>query len=59
LDDFLDHSYASLIDAELGKEIKKMPVVEWDIPKHIVTLEDGAGLNRIGNLLSTACSSIR
>jgi U3 small nucleolar RNA-associated protein 19 len=59
LDDFLDHSYASLIDAELGKEIKKMPVVEWDIPKHIVTLEDVAGLNRIGNLLSAACSSIR
>jgi U3 small nucleolar RNA-associated protein 19 len=59
LDDFLDHSYASLIDAELGKEIKKMPVVEWDIPKHIVTLEDGAGLNRIGSLLSAACSSIK
>jgi U3 small nucleolar RNA-associated protein 19 len=59
LEDFLDHSYASLIDAELGKQIKKMPVVEWDIPKHIITMEDGAGLNRIGSLLNSACNSSR
>lgn len=53
LEDFLNHSYASLIDAELGKEVKKTPVVEWDIPKRIVTSENG-GLNSIGTLLENA-----
>lgn len=52
LEDFLDHSYGSLIEAELGKEMKKTPVVEWDIPKRIVTAE--GGLNDIGMLLQTA-----
>ena len=52
MDDFLDHSYASLIDAELGKDMKKPPVVEWNIPKQIVTTDDG-GLNRIGLLLQS------
>lgn len=52
LEDFLDHSYGSLIDAELGKPMKKTPVVEWDIPKRIVTAEDG--LNDIGMLLQSA-----
>jgi U3 small nucleolar RNA-associated protein 19 len=53
LEDFLDHSYGSLIDAELGKEMKKAPVVEWEIPKRIVTAEDG-GLNSTGTLLLSA-----
>ncbi|CAK3997537.1 related to NOC4 Nucleolar, forms a complex with Nop14p that mediates maturation and nuclear export of 40S [Lecanosticta acicola] len=53
LEDFLDHSYASLIDAELGKEMKKAPVVEWEIPKRIMTAEEG-GLNGIGTLLQAA-----
>jgi len=55
LEDFLDHSYGSLIDAELGKPMKKTPVVEWDIPKRIVTAEDG--LNDIGMLLQKALNS--
>lgn len=55
LEDFLDHSYGSLIDAELGKAMKKTPVVEWDIPKRIVTTEDG--LNDIGALLQSALDS--
>ncbi|KAI9662146.1 MAG: hypothetical protein M1831_002842 [Alyxoria varia] len=45
VEDFLDHSYSSLIDAELNKEMKKEPVVEFEIPKKIFTLEgeeDGA-----------------
>lgn len=53
LEDFLDHSYAGLIDAELGKEIKKAPEVEWEIPKRIVSDEDG-GLNELGGLLWSA-----
>jgi U3 small nucleolar RNA-associated protein 19 len=53
LEDFLDHSYASLIDAELGKALKKVPVVEFEIPKRIVTTEEG-GLNSLGSLLESA-----
>ncbi|KAK5129387.1 hypothetical protein LTR08_003547 [Meristemomyces frigidus] len=58
LEDFLDHSYATLVDAELGKiEMKKTPVVEWEIPKRIVT-EEGNGLNRMGSLLQAAMISL-
>lgn len=53
LEDFLDHSYSSLIDAELGKALKKVPVVEFEIPKRIVTAEEG-GLNDLGSLLEKA-----
>ncbi|PNS15845.1 hypothetical protein CAC42_4297 [Sphaceloma murrayae] len=53
LEDFLDHSYRGLIDAELGKDLKKAPVVEYEIPKRIVTSDDG-GLNRMGSLLQAA-----
>ena len=53
LEDFLDHSYASLIEAELGKEMKRPPEVEWEIPKRIVTAEVG-GLNGLGELLWSA-----
>ncbi|KAL8860126.1 MAG: hypothetical protein Q9178_003390 [Gyalolechia marmorata] len=35
LEDFLDHSYSSMLNAELSKEIKKPPVVEYEIPKKI------------------------
>ncbi|KAH0607570.1 uncharacterized protein H6S33_002604 [Morchella sextelata] len=35
LEDFLDHSYASMFAAEVNKSIKKPPVVEFDIPKKI------------------------
>ncbi|KAI5808090.1 putative ribosome biogenesis protein Noc4 [Peziza echinospora] len=37
LEDFLDHSYASMIDSELSKNIKQDPVVEYEIPKRIFT----------------------
>ncbi|KXX74031.1 Nucleolar complex protein 4 [Madurella mycetomatis] len=37
LEDFLDHSYGSLLEAEMAKEIKKPPVVEYMIPKRIFT----------------------
>ncbi|PNY27313.1 Uncharacterized protein TCAP_02765 [Tolypocladium capitatum] len=35
MEDFLDHSYASLLDAEVAKEVKKAPVVEFHIPKKV------------------------
>ncbi|KAL8693131.1 MAG: hypothetical protein Q9218_001983 [Villophora microphyllina] len=35
LEDFLDHSYSSMLTAELSKEIKKPPVIEYEIPKKI------------------------
>ena len=37
LEDFLDHSYESMLDGELSKDIKKAPEVEYDIPKRIFT----------------------
>ncbi|KAF7560862.1 hypothetical protein G7046_g3301 [Stylonectria norvegica] len=35
LEDFLDHSYATLLEAEISKEVKKGPVVEFHIPKRV------------------------
>ncbi|SPQ19294.1 381d1ba4-43b5-4206-860b-c774c1bbdac4 [Thermothielavioides terrestris] len=37
LEDFLDHSYGSLLEAEMAKDVKKPPVVEFMIPKRIFT----------------------
>ncbi|KAK7520134.1 CBF/Mak21 family-domain-containing protein [Phyllosticta citriasiana] len=50
LEDFLDHSYNGLIEAELGKDLKKTPVVEYEIPKRIFTAEEG-GLAPLGSLM--------
>ncbi|KAK8203859.1 CBF/Mak21 family-domain-containing protein [Phyllosticta capitalensis] len=41
LEDFLDHSYNGLLEAELGKDLKKTPIVEYEIPKRIFTAEEG------------------
>lgn len=55
LEDFLDHSYATLLDGELGRELKKEPVVEWEIPKHIVTAaQENDALNPLGHMLQAA-----
>ncbi|KAB2571315.1 Nucleolar complex protein 4-like protein A [Lasiodiplodia theobromae] len=51
LEDFLDHSYNGLIEAEFGKEMKKTPVVEYEIPKRIFTADD-SGLGPLGGLMS-------
>ena len=40
LEDFLDHSYATMLDAELSKKIKKPPEIEYEIPKKIFTRHD-------------------
>ena len=42
IEDFLDHSYGSVLDSELAKEAKKEPVVEWKIPKRIFTRAQGS-----------------
>ena len=39
-EDFLDHSYASLLQAELGREIKRPPEIEFQIPKRIFVRND-------------------
>ncbi|KAF8476865.1 CBF/Mak21 family-domain-containing protein [Kalaharituber pfeilii] len=40
LEDFLDHSYTSMIDAELRKALRKEPVVEYDVPKRLFTVPE-------------------
>lgn len=50
IEDFLDHSYSSLLDAEMVKNVKKAPVVEFQIPKRIL-LPQEAGLGAEDSLL--------
>lgn len=40
LEDFLDQSYTVILNTELGRELKKTPVVEYEIPKRIFTASD-------------------
>lgn len=35
LEDFLDHTYLQMLSTELLKEVKKPPVIEYEIPKKI------------------------
>ncbi|KAH7162898.1 CBF/Mak21 family-domain-containing protein [Dactylonectria estremocensis] len=42
IEDFLDHSYATLIEAEISKDVKKAPVVEFHIPKRVFVPYDDA-----------------
>ncbi|OAA67587.1 nucleolar complex protein 4 [Cordyceps fumosorosea ARSEF 2679] len=42
MEDFLDHSYASLLEAEMGKDVKKAPVVEFHIPKKVFLPQEEA-----------------
>ncbi|PKS06467.1 hypothetical protein jhhlp_007215 [Lomentospora prolificans] len=45
IEDFLDHSYGSLLESEMSKDVKKAPVVEFQIPKRIFLPQDeGSGL---------------
>ncbi|KAH7328877.1 CBF/Mak21 family-domain-containing protein [Stachybotrys elegans] len=53
MEDFLDHSYSSLLEAELSKDIRKPPVVEFHIPKRVFLPEDpssGAAGSLVGRL---------
>lgn len=40
MEDFLDHSYGSLLEAEMVKNVKKAPVVEFNIPKRVFLPQD-------------------
>ncbi|KAI1775272.1 CBF/Mak21 family protein [Hypoxylon cercidicola] len=51
VEDFLDHSYSSLLDAELSKQVKKPPVVEFMIPKRVF-LPQGPTSGAEDNLLA-------
>lgn len=42
MEDFLDHSYASLLEAEMAKDVKKAPVVEFQIPKKVFLPQEEA-----------------
>ncbi|KAF4466894.1 NOC4 nucleolar [Fusarium albosuccineum] len=41
IEDFLDHSYATLLEAEMSKDVKKAPVVEFHIPKKVFMPHEG------------------
>ena len=56
LDDFLDHSYASLLEGELAREIKKAPVTEWQIPKRVFREDDKDG-GRLEGLMQSILMS--
>jgi len=45
IEDFLDHSYATLLDAELSKELRKAPAVEFHIPKRVFLPQDEPAVN--------------
>ncbi|KAL8916836.1 MAG: hypothetical protein Q9208_008323 [Pyrenodesmia sp. 3 TL-2023] len=40
LEDFLDHTYTAMLSAELSKDSKKPPVIEYEIPKKIFFQSD-------------------
>ncbi|RDA84645.1 hypothetical protein CP532_5715 [Ophiocordyceps camponoti-leonardi (nom. inval.)] len=46
MEDFLDHSYSSLLEAEMAKQVKKPPVVEFQIPKRVFLSQDAASEGR-------------
>ncbi|KAF4998454.1 hypothetical protein FGRMN_3143 [Fusarium graminum] len=43
IEDFLDHSYATLFEAEMAKDVKKAPVIEFQIPKKVFLPNEGEG----------------
>ncbi|KAJ2895667.1 hypothetical protein MKZ38_006273 [Zalerion maritima] len=50
-EDFLDHSYQSLIDAELSKEVKKKPVVEFFVPDRVFSASKKEEVNKQESML--------
>ncbi|KAL5329713.1 hypothetical protein ACEPPN_003228 [Leptodophora sp. 'Broadleaf-Isolate-01'] len=42
MEDFLDHSYGSMLEAEYVKDVKKIPVIEFEIPKKIFMKQDAS-----------------
>ncbi|EPE06720.1 nucleolar complex protein [Ophiostoma piceae UAMH 11346] len=50
VEDFLDHSYQSMFEAEIGKDVRRAPVVEFHIPKRVL-LPQGPGAETQDKLL--------
>ncbi|MCJ1439150.1 hypothetical protein MMC27_008541 [Xylographa pallens] len=51
--DFLDHTYGSMLDTELGRTMKKSPVIGYEIPKHIFvanSVESSGSQNLVARL---------
>jgi len=53
LEDFLDHTYATLIDGELKQRIKRDPAVEFDEPQGILKASDDAQLDPGRNIVES------
>ncbi|KAM0200957.1 hypothetical protein ACHAPA_011261 [Fusarium lateritium] len=51
IEDFLDHSYATLFEAEMTKDVKKAPVIEFQIPKKVFTPNGGDGVGEPESLV--------
>lgn len=52
VEDFFDHSYQSMLEAEFGKVVRKAPVVEFQIPKRIFLPHDKAKEASQGNAMA-------
>ncbi|KAF8504436.1 ribosome biogenesis protein Noc4 [Russula emetica] len=53
MEDFLDHTYATLIDGELKQRIKKDPAVEFDEPQGIFEASDDTRLDPGRNIVES------
>jgi len=49
--------YGTIIDAELAKDIKKAPVIEYEIPRYIFTSEEEGQLSTLGILMEKVFES--
>jgi U3 small nucleolar RNA-associated protein 19 len=46
MEDFLDHSYGTMLDAELSRQIKREPIIDHERPHGLM----GEGTNQDGIL---------
>jgi len=53
MEDFLDHTYATLIEGELKRRIKKDPAVEFDEPDGIFETRDDAHIDPRRNIVES------
>jgi len=53
MEDFLDHTYATLIEGEFKRRIKKDPAVEFDEPEGIFKTSDDAQLDPMRNIVES------
>ena len=41
MEDFLDHSYGTMLDADLTRKVKKIPVINFEKPAERIGDENG------------------